>query len=343
MSIGRHVVAGLGKAGSFAIAIAVLAAAPVRADEKVKIGLDLTVSGYHAGWFVAQKLGYFKEQGLDVTINRGYGSGDTVRKVQKGEIDLGFHHTANLVIANSNGADLRVVMSYLVQELCAAFSSVEDGNVTTPKIMEGKTWGGPKTGVCTDILPAVLLAGGADATKVTTRIVQQAERFPMLAANTIQATDSYLDKAYYIRKELAKANKTMVYFRFADYVKMYSSSMSVTRETMEKRPEMIEKAIAAVIKGLTFASKNPDEAARIIVELHPEADKDYIRESVDLLLFAMWDEHNKAKGLGYIDAGKMEGERDLLVKYLKLKTSVPVDKLFTNQFVEAAYKRLGAK
>ncbi|MEA2915617.1 MAG: NitT/TauT family transport system substrate-binding protein, partial [Bradyrhizobium sp.] len=263
---------GRGIALAFLVTAMTGLAAVASAQEKVKIGLDLTISGYHAGWLVAQKLGYFSEQGLDVTINRGYGSGDTVRKVQKGEIDVGFHHTANLIIANSEGADLRVVMSYLVQELCAAFSAVEDGNVTTPKKMEGLTWGGPATGVCTDILPAVLLAGEADATKVKMRLVQQAERFPMLAANTIQATDSYLDKAYYIRQELAKAGKTMTYFRFADYVKMYSSSVTVTRETMERRPEMLEKVIAAVIKGLQYTVQKPDEAARIIVELHPQSD-----------------------------------------------------------------------
>jgi NitT/TauT family transport system substrate-binding protein len=322
------------------LALALSVGFPAGAAEKVKVGLDLTVSGYHAGWMVAQKLGYFKDQDLDVTIGRGFGSGDTVKKVKNGEIDVGFHHTANLIIANSEGADLRVVMSYLVQELCAAFSAAEDGNVTTAKKMEGQIWGGPKTGVCTDILPAVLEAAGVDSRKVTMRLVQQAERFPMLAAATITATDSYLDKAFYIRQELAKASKTMVYFRFADYVKMYSSSITVTRETMEKRPEMIEKVIAAVIKGLNFTVAHPDEAARIIVELHPESDPPYIRESVDLLLFAMWDEHNRQKGLGIIDAAKMQGEHDLLVKYLNLQKPVPLDSIYTNRFVEAAHRRL---
>jgi NitT/TauT family transport system substrate-binding protein len=334
---------GRARAAGFLIASLLMLTTNAAAQEKVKIGLDLTISGYHAGWLVAQKNGYFSERGLDVVINRGFGSGDTAKKVKSGEIDVGFHHTANLIIANSEGADLRVVMSYLVQELCAAFSAVEDGNVTTPKKMEGLTWGGPATGVCTDILPAVLLAGGADASKVTMRLVQQAERFPMLAANTIQATDSYLDKAFYIRQELAKSNKTMTYFRFADYVKMYSSSMTVTRETMEKRPEMLEKVIAALIKGLQFTAKNPDEAARIIMELHPHSDAPYIRESVDLLLFAMWDEHNKTNGLGYIDRAKMQSEHDLLVKYLKLKNETPMDRTFTNQFVAAAHRRLGTK
>src|SRR4051812_45181431 len=117
---------GWGRVASFALAVFAFAGSQsVGAQEKVKIGLDLTISGYHAGWLVAQKLGYFSEQGLDVTVNRGYGSGDTAQKVKNGEIDVGFHHTANLVIVNSEGGDLRVVASYLVQELCAAFSAVE--------------------------------------------------------------------------------------------------------------------------------------------------------------------------------------------------------------------------
>jgi NitT/TauT family transport system substrate-binding protein len=315
-------------------------ASSAHAAEKVKVGLDLTVSGYHAPWMVAQAKGFFTAQGLDVTIGRGFGSGDTVKRVASGEIDVGFHHTANLVMANADGADLRVVMSYLVQELCGAFSAAEDGNVTSAKKLEGQTWGGPKTGVCTDILPAVMEAAGVDAGKVKVRIVQQAERFPMLAAGTITATDSYLDKAFFIRKELAAANKTMVYFRFAAYVSMYSSSVTVTRAVMEQRPQMLEKLIAALIEGFKFTVANPDDAARIVGELHPEIDKGYLRESLDLLLYAMWDDTARAKGVGYIDQAKMQGERDLLVKYLKLKASPPIETIYTNRFVEAAYQRL---
>jgi NitT/TauT family transport system substrate-binding protein len=323
-----------------ALLLAALTPGAAGAAEQVKVGLDLTISGYHAPWMVAQRKGYFTEQGLDVSIGRGFGSGDTVKRVASGEIDVGFHHTANLIIANSEGAQLRVVMSYLVQELCGAFSAAEDGNVTTAKKLEGQTWGGPKTGVCTDILPAVMEAAGVDTSKVKVRIVQQAERFPMLAAGTITATDSYLDKAFFIRKELAAANKTMVYFRFADYVSMYSSSVTVTRETMEKRPEMIEKIIVGLLKGFKFTVAEPDEAARIIGELHPDIDKGYLRESLDLLLYAMWDDTARSKGPGFIDAAKMQGERDVLVRYLKLAASMPIENLYTNRFVEAAHQKL---
>jgi len=54
----------------------------------------------------------------------------------------------------------------------------------------------------------------------------------------------------------------------------------------------------------------------------------------------MWDDTARAKGVGYIDQAKMQGERDLLVKYLKLKATPPIETLYTNRFVEAAYQRL---
>jgi hypothetical protein len=60
------------------------------------------------------------------------------------------------------------------------------------------------------------------------------------------------------------------------------------------------------------------------------------------LLFAMWDEHNTTSGLGFINDGRMQGEHDLLMKYLNLKNATPMERTYTNRFVQNAYKRLAA-
>jgi hypothetical protein len=52
----------------------------------------------------------------------------------------------------------------------------------------------------------------------------------------------------------------------------------------------------------------------------------------------MWDETSKAKGIGILDAGKMQATRDTVVKYWKLKAEPPMDQLYTNRFVEAAHR-----
>ena len=65
---------------------------------------------------------------------------------------------------------------------------------------------------------------------------------------------------------------------------------------------------------------------------------DIVRSAVDTLIEGMWDETSRSKGIGMIDAKKMQATRDTVVKYWKLKAEPPVDSIYTNRFVEAAHK-----
>jgi NitT/TauT family transport system substrate-binding protein len=309
-----------------------------RAADKVIIVLDFTISGYHAPFFVAQDKGYFAEQGLEVSISRGYGSGDTVKKVAAGVADVGFNHPAPLIIANAEGGNLRSVMAYLNQEMCATYSAAEDANVRTPKDIEGKTWGGPPGDVCTIMLTALAEKAGFDLGKVKMQQMDAPQRLPMLATGQIGVTGSFFDKDILFRKALAQAGKHMASFRYSQYMSMYSNGVTVTQTTIDKRPEMVGKVVAALLKGFKTTIANPGEAAAIITKLYPEADKEYIRASVDTLLEGMWDETTRSKGIGIFDAKKMQDTRDTVVKYWKLKTEPPLDQVYTNRFIEAAHK-----
>ena len=308
------------------------------AADKVTIVLDFTISGYHAPFFVAQDKGWFAEQGLEVQIGRGYGSGDTVKKVAAGVADVGFNHPAPLIIANADGGNLRTVMGYLNQEMCAVYSAVEYGNVRTPKDIEGKVWGGPPGDVCTIMLTALAEKAGFDLGKVKMQQMDAPQRLPMLATGQITATGSFFDKDILFKKALEQAGKKMATFRYSQYMSMYSNAVTVAQTTIDKRPEMVGKVVTALLKGFKFTTANPAEAAAIVSKLHPEVDKEYVRAAVDTLLEGMWDETTKAKGIGIIDAKKMQETRDTVVKYWKLKTEPPLDAIYTNRFIEAAHK-----
>jgi len=321
----------------FALVVVVVAVRPVQAAEKVTIVLDFTISGYHAPFFVAQDKGYFAEQGLDVSIGRGYGSGDTVKKLATGVADIGFNHPAPLIIANAEGGSLRIVMSYLNQEMCATYSAAEGANVRTPKDIEGKIWGGPPGDVCTIMLTALAEKTGFDLSKAKMQQMDAPQRLPMLATGQIGVTGSFFDKDILFKKALEQAGKHMVSFRYSQYVAMYSNAVTATQTTIDKRPDMVQKAVTALLKGFKATVANPNEAAAIVTKLHPEVDREYVRASVNTLLEAMWDETTKAKGIGVIDARKMQDTRDTVVKYWKLKTEPPLEQIYTNHFVDAAH------
>lgn len=327
---------------SFTVVLAIAAVAlsfgAGQAADKVTIALDFTISGYHAPFFVAQDKGYFTEQGLDVTIGRGYGSGDTVKKVAAGAADVGFNHPAPLIMANADGGNLRSVMGYLNQEMCATYSAVEHANVRTPKDLEGKIWGGPPGDVCTIMLTALAEKAGFDLGKVKMQQMDAPQRLPMLATGQIGVTGSFFDKDILFKKALEQAGKKMATFRYSQYMAMYSNGITVTQTTIDKRPEMVGKVVIALLKGFKATVANPADAAAIVMKLYPEADKEYIRASVDTLIESMWDETTKAKGIGVLDARKMQDTRDTVVKYWRLKTEPPMDQIYTNRFIEAAHK-----
>src|SRR5438552_11004142 len=305
---------------AFALVAVVLSFETAHAADRVTIILDFTISGYHAPFFVAQDKGYFAEQGLEVSIGRGYGSGDTVKKVASGVADVGFNHPAPLIIANADGGNLRSVMGYLNQEMCATYSAVEHANVRTPKDIEGKIWGGPPGDVCTIMLTALAEKAGFDLGKVRMQQMDAPQRLPMLATGQIGVTGSFFDKDILFKKALEQAGKKMATFRYAQYLSMYSNAVTVAQTTVDKRPEMVGKVVTALLKGFKFTTANPAEAAAIVSKLHPEVDKEYVRAAVDTLLEGMWDETTKAKGIGIIDAKKMQDTRDTVAKYWKPKT-----------------------
>src|SRR5699024_2664372 len=82
----------LGLSGT-AVAYASDATAP---GETVTLSLEWLISGRHVGFYVALENGYYEDQGLDVTIKRGYGSGDTVKRVATGRAVFGIADTATL-------------------------------------------------------------------------------------------------------------------------------------------------------------------------------------------------------------------------------------------------------
>ncbi|MBP1719183.1 MAG: transporter substrate-binding protein, partial [Deltaproteobacteria bacterium] len=82
---------------------------PATGAEKVTLKLNWVPGGDHCFYFVAKEKGFYKDQGLDVTIERGQGSGDTVKRVELNTVDVGLSDTGTLVVARSKGAKVKVI------------------------------------------------------------------------------------------------------------------------------------------------------------------------------------------------------------------------------------------
>ncbi|MEO7403794.1 MAG: ABC transporter substrate-binding protein, partial [Burkholderiales bacterium] len=119
-------------------AAAVVAALPASAQERdLKFTLDFIALGRHAPWYVAVAKGYFKQEGLNVTIMPSKGTADAIRNVETGIADIGFIDVPSLVASGAAGAAIKMVaVNYQKPPYCV-FSLNPGANVTTPKDMVG--------------------------------------------------------------------------------------------------------------------------------------------------------------------------------------------------------------
>jgi NitT/TauT family transport system substrate-binding protein len=309
-----------------------------QAQEKITVIMNFTIEGQHAPWFVAKSKGYFDAAGLDVTIQRGFGSADTVKKVLTGVADIGFADPVPIITAVAEGQPVKAIMGGYMQEPCALYSTMEGANIRSPKEMEGKSIGGPAGDICIILLQAVMERAGADFSKVTVQNMDAATRIPMLAAGRIDALGSFYEKDVLVANGVKAAGKTPVSWHYDKYLNKYSAMVLTGTRTVENKPEMLRKFVAALLRGYQDTVKDPVAGGEIIMKMHPEFDRSYILSSARALLGVMWDDTTRSKGIGMLDATKMQQTIDVTAKYWKLPRVPKPDEIFTNEFVSAAHQ-----
>jgi NitT/TauT family transport system substrate-binding protein len=313
-----------------------LSSTAVFAQEKIVVLMNFTIQGDHGPFFVARDKGYFKEAGLDVDIQRGFGSADTVKKLVAGAADIGFADPVPLIQAVAEGQQVKAIMGGYMQEPCALYSAAQDANIRSPKEMEGRSIGGPAGDICIILLTPVMERAGADFSKVKVQNMDAPTRIPLLAAGRIDAAGSFSEKEVLFDKAIKAAGKTMVTWPYSGHIEKYSV-MTITGGKMLAKPDILRKFTLALLKGYEDAIGDPAAAAATIMKLHPEFDRDYIVASANTIDRAVWDATTKAKGLGVLDATKMAATIDLAARYWTLPRKPAPSEIYTNDFIEWAH------
>src|SRR5262245_44196191 len=98
------------RATALAVVATSLISAAAKAQERdIKFVLDFISLGRHAPWYVALGKGYFKDEGLNVTIMPSKGTADAIRTVATGGAEIGFIDIPSLVASGSAGAAVKIV------------------------------------------------------------------------------------------------------------------------------------------------------------------------------------------------------------------------------------------
>ena len=133
----RSVAAGLFAATVCALgALGALASPPARAADKMQLQLNWFHLADHSPIYLALKKGYYKEEGIDLTVLRGSGSGDSAKKVDLGQSEVGISDAPTVLTAISKGANLTMVAVVYDKAGNNVFFR-KSANIRTPKDIVG--------------------------------------------------------------------------------------------------------------------------------------------------------------------------------------------------------------
>src|SRR4051812_31886765 len=116
-----------------AILVALPASAQDRPLTKVVFSLDINPQGRHAPWYAAVAEGFFKEEGLDVSIIPSQGGAQSIQNVESGTATMGFMAIPGLALARASGAKIKMVAVNYQKMPIAVFSLSPGASVTSAK------------------------------------------------------------------------------------------------------------------------------------------------------------------------------------------------------------------
>ena len=286
--------------GAAVTVLGVLAVAgAAQGADKVRFQTDWIPSGEHAMYYGGWQKGIYAEEGLDITITRGYGSGDTVTKIAGGAADFGVADIGAVMTAR---ARTQVpVKSIAINYMHSPHSLfvLKSSGIKDFKGLEGKKIGITPGNSHKLYFPKVAAKSGTDPNKIVWVNMDGAAMAAQLIAKNLDAAPFYSIHHYYQNKAAMKAGEEIVVLPFVEAgFSIYAASLITTDKMIAEKPEVVRKFLKASKRVFEWARDNPDEACKLHVAKVPEVALDDCVGSVKATMGFVWTDHTKQYGWG---------------------------------------------
>ena len=319
--------------GFFALGAMLLWQSAASAQDKVIFSLNWIPAGNHYGVFAAKEQGFFRDENLDVEIQRGYGSGDTVKRIATGAAHIGIGDATSVLVGRGNGLNVKQV-AILFGRAADAIFFIEGNRIATPKDLEGRTVGGTTGETTLNLLPVFAANTKIDVKKIEVVNLAPTAKFASLASKTVDSIVGFINEEPAIKSVADKAGVKLNRFTFSDYgIDYYSIGLIVSDDQLAKRPDLVKRLVTATMRGYAWALKNREGAADAFIKNMPESNRALSLQQWDIAKELMVTDSTRKNGLGFIEEGKMANTIALIKSFQKVDDSVTAKNLYTMEYL----------
>ncbi len=301
-------------------------ATPTQALVPVSLPVGYIPNVQFAPLYVAIENGYFREEGLDVTVDYSM-ENDNLALVGAGRLEFAIISGEQVLLARAKGLPV-VYTAAWYQQYPVGIAAKKEAGIKTPADLKGKKIAVPVLAGASYIgLRALLGAGGLQENDVELDVVgfTQAEMI---------ATDHDDAAVIYVANEpvqLAARGYAVDVLRVADYLPMVGNGLVTSEQVLRSNPERVRKMIRALLRGIDAAIADPNAAFEIskkyvdnLAEGDQETQRQVLAASIEL-----W----KAERLGYSNPQAWENMQAVLLEMGLLQAPLDLAAAYTNDYL----------
>jgi NitT/TauT family transport system substrate-binding protein len=319
-------------------AAATTGSAVASAEDDVRLRLNWMYYGSHAGFALGKDKGYYKEQGINLDIRSGNGSGSAHRLVANGDSTFAYGSCASMTNLAAKGAPL-VSVGVIDAMGTEAIIVRPDAGVKTIADLKGKALLTTANAGVNTFFPLVLKnAGLAEGDVTITNVPDGAlvSSYLQGAGGAVGILGGLDDKPAEIK---ANGGADPVTFPYSDFgVNQVGYCVVAHTDTVAKNPDLVKRFMAATVKAYKEAEKNPDVAVASMADIvggtmNEDQGKAQARVVLDVTLGILYSKANTEKRLGLNVASDWDDMVSLMKTYNDLQTDKPASAFYTNDFV----------
>jgi len=314
------------------LTLVLAASGAVQAQEKVSLRLNWLYYGFHSFFALGVDKGFYKDEGLDLTVGDGQGSGRAVQIVGAKSDTFGLSDGTSVIAGASKGAPIVAVMGVMNKSPFAVISRA-DANIKTVKDLEGKTIAATTGESGLTIFPAILKANNLNSDAIKFVRVDGAGKLVAILEKRVDAMLGGLENQSLI---LAQRGLAVTNIAYSDVgANTLGLVIHVHKDTLEKNPKIVQGFIRATQKAIAFTEKNPDEAIAALARIKPDLDKVLAMQQLKAGLMLVRAKGGENQPIGWMNPADWETTLNMARDYQELKTDMKPADFYTNALVVA--------
>lgn len=311
-------------------------------QKDVRLMLDWIVQSTHAPFFIAQEKGYFKENGINATIDAGKGATNVAVSVASNVYNFGWVDMPTMIKFNAQNPGSPLIAVYIsFDDTPLAIITLKSKNIRTPADLNGaRIAGGPGTAVH-DTISILLKAAHAENVKINWLPVQPQLFGPMVARGEADGTAGFTNSNIPALLDVGIKREDIYPVRYADFgADLYGLALVTTKKYADANPEIVKGVVKAFNKGTIETIKDPAGALKLMKARDPMMKDDVEKMRLEIALGLTDTKWVKEHGMSVVQPERMKRMIDAVVAAYNLPKTPTSEDVYTEKFLPPITERM---